>query len=86
MKIRVNDRFFIEDDGRNYTVKEKTGKFNKDGQEIVTTHSYCSCLENALREIVRVSVLTKEDEMAIREYVNSLNESFKALREALQKG
>lgn len=86
MKIHVNDKFFIDDDGRNYTIKERTGKVNKNDQEIVTTHRYCSTIENALKEISRLMVVTEEEEMTIGEYVDSLNENFKALKDAVQKG
>lgn len=69
--IHIEDKIFIEVDESSATVKEYTGKFDKDGKELYNVLGYFQTVQGAVKKLLRLNIA--------RTKINSLNELLERL-------
>lgn len=72
MKIKIEDKLFIESDERQFIIKQYTGKFDKEtGKELFKTLGFFSKLQQAVKHLVKLEVM-KSDSNTLGELLNDL--------------
>lgn len=84
MKLVIDDRFYVDVDTHNYTLKEITGK-NEKGEDTTRTHGHFMQLTYLIDYMARLNVISDNDELTIVEYVKALEIEVKSLRRVLNE-
>ena len=89
MKIRINDRFFIEKDQyKNHTLKEE--KLSKEGKPYTVVHGYFRDTESALTHMKHVNVVDNherdhgEAEITLKEYTDLMKHQQEEIKKLLK--
>ncbi|MED4172627.1 hypothetical protein P4631_09280 [Halalkalibacterium halodurans] len=56
MKVKIEDNLYIEGDGRQYTLKQYTGKKSSEGREDYVIHGYFGTIESAVKKVVKLKI------------------------------
>jgi hypothetical protein len=56
MKVQVEGNIYLESDEHQFIIKEYTGKIDKNGNDLYTTHAYVTSLESAFKFLVKLKV------------------------------
>lgn len=67
MIVNINEKYFIDIDERNHTLKEK--RISTDGKPTVKALAYCRSLHQALEVCNRRMLLDTQEEMKLSEYI-----------------
>lgn len=89
MKIILDPEWYIEDDGSSYTLTKYTGRTttttDKKGvtrtAEIYEHQSYPPTLVACVEKYVRLSLVEKNKEMELKEYLRQFQEAYQKLNE-----
>ncbi len=85
MIIGIDKEYFIEKDDYSYTLKEKTGRFDKDKKEVNKTHGYFTNLEHALKKLRELKTVDKlGDFSTLSEYIKELRKQNQELINAVE--
>lgn len=88
MQINLINGFYIENDNRNFTLKQKYIGTRKDGtkKESVKIISHCGNLEQAIETFLRLNQIDRGAKLAVdlMEYVNLVEQSNKEAVQALK--
>ena len=76
MKIKLDESYYIEDNGSGYTLIKWTGKTDKRGDQLNDLIKYPASIEHALKLYARLRAIDEREEMTLKEYVDSINQSF----------
>lgn len=79
MTIIIDDKYLIEVDKWNYTLLERTGKFDKKENEVFKTHGYFQSVESALIHLAKIQVVSSNDKLKIAEYIRELKDTTQQL-------
>jgi hypothetical protein len=60
MKIHIQDKVYVESDERQYTIKEYTGKTDKEGNETYKVHGYFGSLQQAVKKLIKMEIVQSE--------------------------
>lgn len=71
--IHIEGKIFIEVDERSATIKEYTGKLDKDGKELYNVLGYFSKLQSAVKKLISLNIA--------RSKTNELNELLERLND-----
>ena len=80
MKIRINDKYHIDVDERNYTLKET--RETKDGKPYEKSIGYYGSVRQALEAYNRNNLAQADEELTIAEYIRLYKEGLDELIEA----
>ena len=82
MEIKIDDKYFIRVDERNYTLMEIYIS-EKDDTERKRVHGYFSSVESALVYLSRLKVVSSDSKMTIGKYIQTLKETTDKLVKAV---
>jgi len=87
MKIKDKSlgKYEIHQDSGNYSIIETTEYKDKDGKEIIKNVSYCSSMESALKNIVKLRVQEGLDVCDLKTYIERLKEVNQEVMMAFEK-
>lgn len=73
MKVKIENKLYIESDDMNYTVKEYTGKFDKadPSKELFKVHGYHATLKHAVEKVIRMKI-TKSTATSLKELLSDI--------------
>ena len=88
MKIRLDNEWFIEEDGSGYTLRKWTGKMRthaKTGEQspVYEFENYPPSIDSCLRHYVRNKVVEQNEELTLKEYVEAIETLYAGVSEAL---
>ena len=84
MKIKINNEWSIEDNGSGYTLTKWSGKINEKTQSpIFDVQKYPASLISAIELYARLATVEEQEEMTLKEYVDSINQKYKSLEHLL---
>lgn len=88
--IKINERFYIDADSKNYTLKEKAIVKSKDGQESegFKEAGYYSTLESLLNGLIKTELrafISGSDNESIEKLLNKIEEIEKFLKDKLKE-
>ena len=88
MKIIIDDKYLIEVDERNYTVKEKYQAKDKEGNTIDAYKSlkYYRSLDQALHCLNRLKLSSGDDTVTLDKYIRLYKESLDELIRVVKRG
>lgn len=72
MIITIDEKYYVERDERNYTLKEKTGKVDKNNNSVDKTHGYFSSLLSTMTYLKHLKVLSSASKMTIDKYIKEV--------------
>lgn len=79
MTIIIDDRYLIEVDKWNYTLLERTGKLDKNENEVFKPHGHFGSVESALIHLAKIQVLSSNDKLTVAEYIRELKDTAEQL-------
>ena len=87
MKIKIDDRFHVDIDDRNYTLVETYMGKDKDEnpKEQMTVHGYFTKPEYALERIMRIKEAESEETLSIAKYIKEMIKLDYELTQALRE-
>lgn len=87
MKIKIDDRFHIDIDDRNYTLVETyMGKDKDDNpKEQMTVHGYFTTLASAIEQIIRIKDVENNNTVELEEYIQIVNNHVREIRNSVQE-
>lgn len=68
MKVQIENNLYLESDGRQFIIKEYTGKHDKNGNETYKVHGYYSNINYALKKLFQMKLM-ESTHMTIGELV-----------------
>ena len=84
MRIKLDESYYIEDNGSGYTLVKWTGKTDKRGDQLNDLIKYPASIEHALKLYARLRAIDEREEATLKEYVDSINQSFLLVSRLLQ--
>lgn len=86
MKIDIDSVFFVEKDDFCYTLKESTGRADKDGNEITKTHGYFKNLSSAMMKlrVIRASKSVTGEAIPLALYIEQLRKQTEDIKKFMQ--
>lgn len=87
MKIKIDDRFHIDIDDRNYTLVETyMGKDKDDNPKEQTTKiAYFTTLASAINRIIRIKDAENKDTVELEEYIKIVDNHVHELRNSVKE-
>lgn len=87
----LKNNYVIESDGKSYTLRRKTDRLDKEGNEVVLTCGYYADLETSIKGYVARLLLDEVNnrDMDVKEltdYLKELKKEIKAVREEIVNG
>ena len=77
MRIKLSDNWFIEDEVSGYVVYREVEKIVKDKEEKIKVDMvFPVSLERCVEYIVRKNVISKLEEVSLKEYVDTMRKEF----------
>lgn len=88
--IKINDKYYIDADTRNYTLKEKTTIKNKEGLESEGYRDlgFYTTLDSLLNGLIKTELrafISKSDNESIEKLLNKIQEIEKFLKDKLKE-
>lgn len=79
MRIMLDDRYYIEDNGYGYNFVKLSDRVDKHGVPVPLITKSPSSLEHALRLYARFKAIDEKEEMTLKEYVETINSTYNSL-------
>ena len=86
MKIKLDNEWFIEDDGVSYELKKLSGKTDKKGNPTYAVEKHCGLLKSAIRIYIRMSQAESVDEVSLKEYLILIKKQEERINDLMVKG
>lgn len=83
MKVQVEDKIFIESDERQFILKQYSGKFDKNDNELFKPLGYFGSINQALKHLVKLNIM-KSDAKTIGELIKDVERIEKRINELIK--
>lgn len=84
MEVIIDNTYSIIVDHYNHTLVEYLGGTDSRGNPKKESHGYFQSVDAALEKLAIIKITSREEELQLNEYIDTLREEIRLLREAVE--